>query len=391
MKDKIFNICNVYTLLWIIFNLKLLVYTSDVLAVIVYILIVAISVVYAAQCYMAKDNPPFVKIYNVLFAVLCVYGALSILMGEVFSTYKHIRVDAYLENVVKSMIPFYAFYAFAKKGYINRNWLCVFSIIFLIITIGTYYYKETILLFEAKIGEEGVTNNTGYVFVSFIPFIVFFYRKKIIQYIFLAICAYFIVMSMKRGAVLIFAILVFYFFLSNITVANKRKWLSIFLTAALCIVGYYFVMELLNSNAYFMHRVDDTMSGYSSQRDVLYSFYWNLYWHESSFIEFVLGRGADGTIHTGMNYAHNDWLEILIDQGIFGVILFLIFWIRLLLVWIKCPKNIIKISVGMCFIVLFARTFFSMSINDMTIYSTCILGVTVAACYNDELMKQLTS
>lgn len=374
-------------------NIKLLTYRSDSISVFAYIIVVLISLFYAAKCYSSKNNPPVVVAYNVLFAVLCIYGALNLLIADVNTTYKHIPVDFYLQNIVKSMLPFYAFYGFAKEGLITRKWLCWFSVIFGVVAAGNYSYMQDALLWDADSSATGVTNNLGYVFVAFLPFVCFF-KRRIIQYVFIGICSVFVILSMKRGAILDLGIvLLFYFFMitKQGNIKNITKWLTIILTVAFFVLAYRFVLILMDTNVYFMHRVEDTMEGYSSGRDDLFTFYWRLFWDDSNAFEYIWGRGADGTIHTGHNYAHNDWLEILINQGFLGIILFAMFWYHLFkVIRKKTTHNIIRISLGMCALSLFVKTFFSMSINDMSIFSTCILGVIIASYYNQEIALKIT-
>ena len=170
-----------------------------------------------------------------------------------------------------------------------------------------------------------------------------------------------------------------------------KQFRILILSVAFVVMGYYFIMELMDSNTYFVERVDNTKEGYSSGRDMLFEYYWNMFWEDSNPIQMLVGRGADGTIRSGRNYAHNDWLEILINQGFLGVILFMLFWYRLGRVWITCPKSIVKTAIGMCFITLFLKTFFSMSINDMTIFSTLILGIGIASNQDERIYNELTT
>ncbi len=310
-------------------------------------------------------------------------------MDDVYMHGTHyIPKDFYLQNVVKSMIPFYAFYSFAKRGYIDQKWLRWFFIIFFIATIGFYFYKQNELIQDSLKDSDGVTNNVGYIFVSFLPLLCFWEEKRVAQYVLLASCLAFIVLSMKRGAVIISAVCVVYFFLSSVRqVSILRKVFFIFLTILLVFAGYYFVVSLMNTNDYFMSRIDATLEGNSSSRDTLYEYFWNMFLHNSSPVQQLIGRGADGTIRNGYNYAHNDWLEILIDQGVLGIIIFVGFWRSSILMWKSMPrKSVLQTVAGMCIIALLLRTLFSMSINAMSIYSTCVLGVLAAYSYNSELL-----
>lgn len=388
MKNKLFNICNLYTFLWIIMNVKFIVYESNFISVAAYVIIVAISLYYAAKCYASKNNPDFIKAYNVLFAVLCIYGAINMVVADVDTTYKHIPTDFYLQNVVKSMLPFYAFYSFAKDGYINRKWICVFCGIFIVLSIGQYFVKQDVVLSTIDASEGEITNNYGYLFVALLPLVIF-YKKMPVKFFFLSICAFFIVSSMKRGANLSLAIMLLILIGDTVKAKGTKKWFTLFFTAVILYVGYFYIVHLLESNAYFVQRIDDTMEGNSSNRDYLYSYYWRMYWDDSSFLEYVIGRGADGTIHTGHNFAHNDWLEILINQGMFGIVLFGLFWLSYFKLWKKTDKNEIKLVLALSLSSLFLKTFFSMSINEMSIYSTFTMAIGMAAYKNESVTQKI--
>lgn len=398
MKNKILNICNFYVLLWFLLKSQGVLYDNVYVSVTVYGLILVISFYYAARCFIAKDNLKFVKIYNALFAIFLIYGFINVLIGNLPTTFKQIEPEFYLHKVFQSMLPFYAFYGFAKQGYISKRWLCTFGILFLLLSITVFYTKENALLEMSSKYTEGVTNNVGYTFVVLLPLFCFWDKNRTIQFVFILICSYFFLISMKRGAILSGALSLLYFFFSIYNEETntaprkkiKRNITILVLTVVFVFIGYHFIVNMMDTNAYFMARLYDTRSGYSSQRDYLFSYYWDLFLNDSSFIEFIFGRGADGTIHTGHNYAHNDWLEIIINQGLVGIILFVFYWLNAFLLWKKYPKNILKVAFGMCLLSSFVRTLFSMSINDMSIYVTCILGLAIAAYQHPELMKRIS-
>ena len=97
---------------------------------------------------------------------------------------------------------------------------------------------------------------------------------------------------------------------------------------------------------------------------------------------FILGNGAFGTVKLFGYEAHNDWLEYAIDMGIVGLILYCIYWIRISKNYFAYSKfnsnNPILIAMGMVIIVNFLRSFFSMSLDDMSFFSAAVLGFTMA-------------
>ena len=96
--------------------------------------------------------------------------------------------------------------------------------------------------------------------------------------------------------------------------------------------------------------------------------------------------GAEGTIKVTYNYAHNDWLELLTNQGIIGVIFFAYYWLG---VYYTCKSKRLskesRFALKYIFLILFLMTLFSMSINAMTIYSSSMLGYALADGFKTSL------
>ena len=90
--------------------------------------------------------------------------------------------------------------------------------------------------------------------------------------------------------------------------------------------------------------------------------------------------------------AHNDWLEFLIDMGIFGTIVYLAFWINNIKTCVKsahiCSYNVF-IGILLFVIIYLGKSFFSMSIMSMPFYATSVFGYLVAQ-YDNNLKDTLS-
>ena len=138
----------------------------------------------------------------------------------------------------------------------------------------------------------------------------------------------FIILSTKRGAIFIAALVTITFLWYNLRQSKgKKKFIIITITTLFFILAYQFINDLLINNSYFYGRIQDTLSGNSSHRDEIYLSMWDAYTSSENPIHKLFGRGAYGTLTVGMNFAHNDWLEILTNQGLLGVIIFARFFI----------------------------------------------------------------
>ena len=224
-----------------------------------------------------------------------------------------------------------------------------------------------------------ITNNAGYLFLSLIPIWVLFRKKPLLQYAGLAFCMAFILMGMKRGAILIGGVVVLYLIWQIIRNARgKQRFIVILLTAVLAIAGVYFVIDMMSSSDYFIQRIEDTKAGNSSARDDLYSFFWTYFTERAELLHYLFGRGANGTLEVYYGYAHNDWLEIAINQGLLGIIIYLIYWINFYKTWRQSTNIDAKTILALVGIIYFAKTLFSMSYEDMTYVCTSVFGYALA-------------
>ena len=104
----------------------------------------------------------------------------------------------------------------------------------------------------------------------------------------------------------------------------------------------------------------------------------NHFLSEDNFVNFMFGHGANGSIRMFYDYAHNDWLELAINQGILGLFLYLLYWFGLNKYRIKSKHNNVIHAYFTLFIIVFLiKSFFSMSYN-MNIYASSVLGYMIA-------------
>ena len=139
--------------------------------------------------------------------------------------------------------------------------------------------------------------------------------------------------------------------------------------------SYKYVNTLYSNNEYFQGRIESTLEGHSSGRDTIANTLINSFMQDTNIFQVLFGRGADSTVEIAGNYAHNDWLEILTNQGIIGVIIFLIYWVNY---WkeirsMRCKSNY-RYILTLIFIIYFLSTLFSMSYNQVTTISALLMG-----------------
>ena len=238
------------------------------------------------------------------------------------------------------------------------------------------------LLLASGSDADDVTNNMGYLFVALIPMAAVYKNKISLQYALLIVCMTFIVMGMKRGAIIVGCLSLIYFLYYDYRYNGNISRLKVIFFSFLLIVAAYFVTEhLLQTSDYFVSRINKTMEGNSSGRDEIYSHFWNHFKNETDTIKFLFGNGANATLGIGINYAHNDWLEIAITQGVLGLIVYAIYWLAFLktIVTTKANKTA-RLALTLAFISFFIETLFSMSYTGYSMCACTVFGYSLAHC-----------
>lgn len=134
----------------------------------------------------------------------------------------------------------------------------------------------------------------------------------------------------------------------------------------------------MSTSDYMMSRIESTMQGNSSGRDKLYSYFWRYFTEEANALHYLIGRGANGTLEIYYNYAHNDWLEIAVNQGLLGLIIYAFYWLVFYKTWKNAINSDAKTIFVLTILILFAKSIFSMSYGAMTYVSASILGYALA-------------
>ena len=385
------NRCDWFIIVWVLYYLQGVLYpTGGAISMGLLGINLLVSIYCAIKIWQMPNHPPYIKGLNILVLMFSIYGFYLILMNPstVYYSMSGFSMTSYnyIKSIYLSILPIYAFYYFSLKGYLTAERLRWWAVVFCISCMVSYYnYMQHAMekLLERGLSAEETTNNAGYLFLSLIPVWVLFRKKPLLQYAGLAFCMAFILMGMKRGAILIGGVVVLYLIWQIIKNARgKQRVIVILLTAVLAVAGVYFVIDMMKSSDYFMQRLEATKEGNSSGRDSLYSFFWTYFTEKADAIQYLFGRGANGTLEIYYNYAHNDWLEIAVNQGLLGIIVYAVYWKKFYSTWSQSTNIEAKTILALVGIIYFAQTLFSMSYGDMTYISTSVLGYALATYKN---------
>ena len=371
-------ICCLHSFLWAIGN--------PVVRLGVLLLYVLIPLYHFIKVNLSYRTGKFTKALNALFLMFLLYGIILIISGEHISAplMGDVNNQTYIIKITSSLLPFYSFYAFTRNGVLKENNIRWWSLVFFLIAIVSFSHNRQVLL-EEYMGyvrqPDGFTNNYGYVVVSLIPLTVFFMKKPLLQYVLLGICVLFALMSVKRGAILVSILCLGYCVYFNSFKNNKGTigLRFILLSAALLIAVYFAIDNLLETNSFFSEKVGATLEGDDNDRSYIASLMINHLRYDASPFELLFGGGAYSTLKETGRLAHNDWLEILMNQGLLGFFVYVFYWISLVKTWIKSkPYKMLSYGISLFIIIFFTKSFFSMSYEEIDFYSMLVLGYCMA-------------
>lgn len=394
---KFFNIRNLnksdwYIALWCIYFLQGILYSvGGVISQSILMLNLLISIYYVFYANTHYLLPKYYKRLNFLVLMFTVYGIIMMIThGSTIHSPsgQSIPTKNYLQTIYSSLLSLYPCYVFAKKGLLTKDRLRRWVFVFFAVATMSFFREQrerlSLLLLEG-IDVSETTINSGYIFLTLIPLLVLFQKKLIIQYAGLMYCLYFVIMGMKRGAILIGIICLLYFLYTSLrNSCGKQKFLVIILICTLIFLGKNAIDRFMTSSSYFQSRIEQTQAGNTSGRDEYYSHLWDHFVNKSNVINMLIGNGAEGAFYAGGYIAHNDWLEILLGQGIFGVIIYIFYWSSFWKSWRTSKSGEEKAIIGMLLFICLTKTFFSMSYQSMSIYTNSILALCLSGMYRED-------
>lgn len=338
-----------------------------------------------------QKEPAVVKTLSIFYLSLAIYGIIVLVEGKNFHTLTNPIVPVnYLYKTSWSLLPIFAFYNFAKKGLLTKQFMLKWIYACVVVATISYYFGMLQSLAKHE-GEEESTNNGGYIIVSLLPMFIFLKDRSKQQYLLLAGALLLAFLSMKRGAILVAGIAVAVYFWYLFRNSKKSRKLQIFVVLMLVVSGGGYVFDRLSTTSeYFQERLDDTMEGDTNGRDFIHGFLIDYYMTQYTPMEQLVGRGGNATLDVLGQFAHNDWIELGINQGLLGMLLYLFYWISFvkLLMNRSVPPEV-KTALAMIFVIYFLKTFFSMSYSGYTLYASMVFGYGIAvACDAGKVKKK---
>lgn len=372
---KLGNI-DIYISIWAVFHIGRYLEVSGITLLLLILFIWSLYDMY--MLHRKTRLPRFVRVYDIMFVMFMFYGAMMFLgitsVGRVELDDKEIKSTDYLIKILQSLAPFYTFYRNALKNKYDIHRINAWSVVFIVVA-GLDYLLQLRNSLMSHLGDE-VVNNGSYVVLCLVPIICLF-KNKLIQIVALLLCVFTILMAFKRGPILIMAICAIYYLYYTVHSTNNKFWVFALLFGAI-VAGYYALNRFILSSDLFQARLELTMEGYNSGRDDIVSNLLDAF-KNSNIFNMVFGHGAYGTVLLTGRLAHNDWIQILIDEGIMGIIIHASFCWQLFLLWKNTPKETSeKLSLGTFVIIYLFTTMFSMAFDRIPVYEMVVLAYCAA-------------
>lgn len=346
-------------------------------------LILCMSLLFTFKYIISNRVVGYPKALFIVLLMVTVYGIIAYMTEGAIIRGKtgDIRLFAWFRNMYLSILPVFTYLYFVRERYLNVELVKEMMPFILIAVLFSYYWSYTTAIQQAfiKTGTElsETTNNAGYTVLSLLPALLLYDNKRLWQYIGLLLIVCLVVLSVKRGAILVCGIMALLFIIRSFGHSSGRKtFLTIILLAIFSVIVYNFILDYMAESDYLMKRIEDTKEGGSSGREGIYTTLWNSFINQTDAWKYLFGGGVWYTTKLTWTAAHNDWLEFLIDMGAFGVIVYIYYWISFFLHTIK--KNIPELS-RFCFLLIFinmfVKTLFSMSMDSMTFIHGIMIGL----------------
>lgn len=358
----------VYFIIWAFLAVFSYVYNSNYIYEPLLIFFTGTALYYS---YVAVTNyklPAYFKGLFLFVFTLLVYGiALMIVGDDIFwqATGHFLRKYLYILWLIPALLSVAPVYVFTCRGLIGEREMKILFFVYFVCGIISYYGGlEQQMAYAAlmQTDQEEYTVSSVYQLLSLLPLVILFKKKHVLQFILLGIIFVYLVMSAKRGAIILGGVSALILILSMFREGSLGKKASVvFITAGFLVAIYSFISYQMETSQYFSSRVERTLEGYTSGRDEYARHILDYYFNYSTRIQMLFGIGAQGTLTANESFAHNDWLAILLEQGVFGVCVYLIYWLSFAISWVKSKVNFDAfVVIGLLLFIGLGKSVFSM-------------------------------
>lgn len=341
--------------------------TGSLLSQSAILLVLLIGVYSCILIFLTQDINKIPSHLKLILLLLLILGGTFIISPKVIyfkEFHAYGTTTGQFKNQCVYLLSIFTGYLIGRNKKLPNYQIMMTVIILLIFCIFLFYSYYAL---SAKPDPEKITNNHAYNFIYFLPFIALIInRHKTFALICFVAVFFFVITGVKRGAMVCLASCIIY----GLWWWKQYKGLNykaLILISILTIAAIIFIQYTLETSSYFEKRMNDMAQGNSSNRDTIYSDLLNYWLFKADIFHMIFGHGSAQTTAIAMNYAHQDWLELLIDIGLIGVIVYAAIFINLYKFIARShvtPE--IRLSLNLILIIWFMKSLFSMGIDSIT-------------------------
>lgn len=210
-------------------------------------------------------------------------------------------------------------------------------------------------------------------YVSLLLPCLFLLKKRWMKYVAMLIVVVCASISFKRSTLLVTLLTLFFSLIFEFK--GKGKLFTRVLLMALLVGGSFWLFSFINdqTSGYFIERINSINDTGGAGRLDIYKSVLNHFSNQSSFDK-LFGSGYNTVIRNGwvrddgvLVSSHNDFLEILCDYGIVGLVIYIVFIIRLVLntISIRFNKELFQSNV-----ILLVVFFVMSAVSHLSLYPT---------------------
>lgn len=326
-----------------------------------------------------KNKPLFINLMTFFIVMLLITYIVSPkeVIGSNFEKIGRVSTFGQFKDSCGFCLSFFIGCQIARKDSKKNNSFVSVSIALMALAVARYYVSLTTLTTAQLLN--GTTNNTAYEFIALLPvFAMTFKRNKALALALFFVATFFVILCAKRGAIVCLGVSLIYIFYwyrkqFKLTSAQKIGLVIIILAFAGFSVYEYF------QNEYLIERMESMERHGIGTREVGYPYMFNHWLHDPNPFTFLFGNGTAQTVSVWGNFGHNDWLELLIDNGVFGVVVYaLLIGSGFYYVIKKIRDPYLKLPAFLCMLIWFLETIFSMGYpSTYSGIQTFILGYVI--------------
>lgn len=219
-----------------------------------------------------------------------------------------------------------------------------------IIITFSFYFISVLFLVSMLAGRQYSTTTGAvsdvYYILGLFPLMLIYNRK--IPIIPIMICAVAIIVSGKRTGILAFIMMIFAYYLFR-EINNKSikkhitNFFSLIIVSIIFVLVFRRIMEVFNPR--LLDRLMNIFNDGGSGRSDRWQYVWGML-KQSSVPAILFGHGDNSLLHC-YGRAHNDFLEVFYNSGLFALLSYIAFYILLIREYVSMVRHKYKYSVIM--------------------------------------------